>query len=57
MKCCGGWIPFSQVDVNAKYESLEEEVQVKGKQLKKLFEKYQAKKSEIGDLQVWDLAG
>jgi hypothetical protein len=37
---------------NTKFESLEEEVQVKGKQLKKLFEKYQAKWSEIGDLQA-----
>ncbi|GAX77721.1 hypothetical protein CEUSTIGMA_g5164.t1 [Chlamydomonas eustigma] len=44
-------LEMKQMDVNAKFESLEEEVQVKSKQLKKLFEKYQAKKSEIGDLQ------
>lgn len=31
----------------------QEEVQVKSRQLKKLFEKYQAKKGEITDLQVW----
>ncbi len=36
-------IESKQLDVNAKFESLEEEVQVKSKQLKKLFEKYQAK--------------
>ena len=45
-------LEMKHVDVNAKFESLEEEVAVKSKQLKKLFEKYQAKKSEIGDLQV-----
>lgn len=44
-------LEMKAMDVNAKYSSLEEEVQVKGRQLKKLFEKYQSKKAEVGDLQ------
>jgi len=43
-------IEMQHMDANAKYTSLEEEVAVKGKQLKKLFEKYQSKKAEMGDL-------
>ncbi|KXZ50597.1 hypothetical protein GPECTOR_15g280 [Gonium pectorale] len=41
----------AQVDVDAKFASLDEEINVKSRQLKKLFEKYQAKKSELTDLQ------
>lgn len=40
-------IEMQHMDANAKYASLEEEVQVKGRQLKKLFEKYQSKKAEM----------
>jgi len=44
-------LQLQQMDADAKFQSLEEEVQVKGRQLKKLFEKYQGKKAEIADLQ------
>ncbi|KAL6752731.1 kinesin-like protein FLA10 [Haematococcus lacustris] len=40
-----------QIDFNEKFNSMDEEVQVKSRQLKKLFEKYQAKKAETTDLQ------
>jgi kinesin family protein 3/17 len=44
-------IEMQHMDAEARFSSLEEEVQVKGRQLKKLFEKYQSKKAEMGDLQ------
>ncbi|KAG1668483.1 hypothetical protein FOA52_005256 [Chlamydomonas sp. UWO 241] len=44
-------IEEQHMDAEARYSTLEEEVQVKGRQLKKLFEKYQSKKAEMGDLQ------
>lgn len=44
-------LEFKNMDFSEKFASLEEEVSVKGKKLKKLFEKYQAKKAEIADLQ------
>ncbi|KAG2431845.1 hypothetical protein HXX76_009338 [Chlamydomonas incerta] len=41
----------AQVDADAKFASLDEEINVKSRQLKKLFEKYQGKKGELTDLQ------
>ncbi|GLC55847.1 Kinesin-like protein fla10 [Pleodorina starrii] len=41
----------AQMDSDSKFASLDEEINVKSRQLKKLFEKYQAKKSELTDLQ------
>ncbi|KAG2487699.1 hypothetical protein HYH03_013698 [Edaphochlamys debaryana] len=41
----------AQMDVDAKFASLDEEINVKSRQLKKLFEKYNSKKAELTDLQ------